>query len=221
MRPTPAGVIAAAAGRGSALRLVGVVQSAAVGDATRLIEELRGISFRDVAALVRPAATRSEARSDAVLLEHHAAVTTLSRSVTIIPAPPLTFFRTGAAVLQWLELHAVTLAEGLAYVDGRAGARVTAERDLAGATSDPSVLPPSAAAIESFRALRRHADATVPVASERVGDGLTIATEAFLVERTSWDRFAAEVAAEDERSPGLTLQLSGPWPVYDFVRLQF
>jgi len=124
-------------------------------------------------------------------------------------------------VLQWLELHAVTLAEGLAYVDGRAGGRVTAARDLAGATSDPSVLPPSAAAIESFRALRRHAAATVPVPTVSVGDGLTIATEAFLVERGGWDRFAAEVLEEDVRSPGLTLQLSGPWPVYDFVRLQF
>jgi hypothetical protein len=41
------------------------------------------------------------------------------------------------------------------------------------------------------------------------------------VERTSWDRFANEVVAEDVRSPGLTLRLTGPWPVYDFVRLQF
>jgi len=213
--------MAIAAGRGTSLRLVGVVPSAAAGDATRLAADLHGITLRDVAALVRPAPTRIEALSEAILLEHHAVVSTLSRSVTIIPAPPLTVFRTEAAVLQWLELHAVTLAEGLAYVDGRAGGRVTAARDLAGATSDPSVLPPSAAAIESFRALRRHAAATVPVPTVSVGDGLTIATEAFLVERGGWDRFAAEVLEEDVRSPGLTLQLSGPWPVYDFVRLQF
>lgn len=139
----------------------------------------------------------------------------------MLPAPPLTTFRSSAGVLQWLELHAVTLADGLAYVDGRCGARVTASRDVAGATSDPSVLPPSAAAIESFRALRRYANATVPVSSQTVGDGTTIATEAYLVDRAAWERFAAEVAAEDERSPGLSLHLSGPWPVYDFVRLQF
>jgi hypothetical protein len=83
------------------------------------------------------------------------------------------------------------------------------------------VLPPSAAAVESFRSLRRYAKATVPVSTQTVGDGTTIATEAFLVERAAWDAFAAEVAAEDLRSPGLILRLTGPWPVYDFVRLQF
>ena len=136
-------------------------------------------------------------------------------------ARPSATFRTAASALHWLELHAVALSDGLAYVDGRAAARVTACRDLAGATSDPSVLPPSAAAIESFRALRRYAAATVPVSSDTAGDGTTIAAEAFLVDRASWERFAAEVTAEDVRSPGLSLHLTGPWPVYDFVRLQF
>jgi hypothetical protein len=179
------------------------------------------MTLRDVAAIVRPTSARVETPTDAVLLDHHAVVAGLSRAVSVIPAPPLTVFRTAASALQWLELHAVALADGLAYVEGRCGARVTASRDLAGATSDPAVLPPSAATVESFRALRRYATATVPVSTETVGDGKTIATEAFLVDRGSWDRFAAEVTAEDDRSPGLTLRLTGPWPVYDFVRLQF
>ena len=223
LKPTPsAGSVAVGSARGSSFRLIGVVHAAAVSDAVRLAGDgAHGITFRDVAAVVRPCANRSETPTEAALIEHHEIVAALSRSATIIPAPPLTTFRTGASALQWLELHAVALTDGLAYVDGRAGARVTAARDLAGATSDPSVLTPSAAAIESFRSLRRYAAATVPVSSGTVGDGLTIATEAFLVDRKSWDRFAAEVAAEDERSPGLTLRLTGPWPVYDFVRLQF
>lgn len=217
------GVLGAVPGtRGVALRLVGVVQSGSVADAVRLASGgATGVTFRDVGAVLRPAAAKAEPASDAVMLDHHRLVAELSRSVTILPAPPLTTFRSAAGVLQWLELHAVTLADGLAYVDGRCGARVTASRDVAGATSDPSVLPPSAAAIESFRALRRYANATVPVSSQTVGDGTTIATEAYLVDRAAWERFAAEVAAEDERSPGLILHLTGPWPVYDFVRLQF
>jgi Gas vesicle synthesis protein GvpL/GvpF len=221
--PTPgAGVPAVGTSRSSAFRLIGVVHADLINDVVRVAGAgAHGITFRDVAAVVRPCASRSEPASDAAYVDHHTLVAGLARHATLIPAPPLTTFRSATSALQWLELHAVALSDGLAYVDGRAGARVTASRDLAGATSDPSVLPPSAAAVESFRRLRRYATATVPVSSDTVGDGTTIATEAFLVERVSWDRFAAEVSAEDARSPGLTLQLTGPWPVYDFVRLQF
>jgi Gas vesicle synthesis protein GvpL/GvpF len=219
MKPTPIGM---ASVRGTAFRLIGIVRAAAIHDAVRIVGGgAQGLTFREVAAIVRPTASKGEARSDELLIEHHAIITALSRDNLVLPAPPGATFRSGASAMQWLELHAVALADGLAYVDGRCGARVTAERDLAGATSDPAVLPPSAAAIESFRALRRHASATVPVTTDMVGDGTTIAAEAFLVERGAWDRFAAEVLAEDERSPGLILRLSGPWPVYDFVRLQF
>lgn len=221
--PTPSGAHGAIpASRGTAVRLIGVVRADAASDVVRMLGTgTQGITFRDVAAVVRPCASRPEPVTDSSVVEHHRLLSDLSRDGTIVPAPPQTTFRSPASVLQWLELHAVTLGDGLAYVDGRVGARVTAERDAAGATSDPAVLPPSAAAIESFRSLRRYAAATVPVSSETTGDGTTIATEAFLVERASWERFTAEVIAEDARSPGLTLRLSGPWPVYDFVRLQF
>ena len=218
------GTFSAAVGsaRGSAFRLVGVVLASTINDAIRLAGAgAHGITFRDVAAIVKPCANRSEAPSNTAYLDHHTMVAGLSRSVTMIPAPPLTTFRTAASALHWLELHAVALTDGLAYIDGRAAARVTASRDVAGATSDPLILTPSAAAIESFRSLRRYAAATVPVSSDTVGDGTTIAAEAFLVDRASWDRFTAEVTAEDVRSPGLSLRLTGPWPVYDFVRLQF
>ena len=219
---TPASLGVVSATRGVAFRLIGIVSEAGVADAVRTAGQgATAISFRDVAALVRPCPQRADPSTDAALLEHHTTVAGLARANTIIPAPPVTTFRSTAAVLQWLELHAIALADGLAYAEGRSGARVTAVRDIARATSDPDVLPPSAAAIESFRALRRYAKATVPVSTETVGDGTTIATEAFLVDRASWETFAAEVAAEDIRSPGLILRLTGPWPVYDFVRLQF
>ncbi len=222
MNPTPGASGAVPGARGTAFRLIGIVAEAVVADAARIAGQgATAIVFGDVAALVRPSSARGGQPSDEMLLEHHATISGLARACTIVPAPPATTFRSTAAVLQWLELHAIALADGLSYIDGRSGARVTAVRDVAGATSDPAVLPPSAAAVESFRALRRYAKATVPVSTDMVGDGTTIATEAFLVERTSWDAFAAEVAAEDLRSPGLILRLTGPWPAYDFVRLQF
>jgi hypothetical protein len=43
----------------------------------------------------------------------------------------------------------------------------------------------------------------------------------FLVDRTVWREFAERVTAEARRDPVLEVVLTGPWPPYDFVRLQF
>ena len=141
--PTPSTALGAVqTARGASVRLLGVVHAGSINDVVRLVGAgAQGITFNEVAAVVRPCVVRNEPLSESALLEHHAVIAGLSRSCTIVPAPPLTTFKTGASVMQWLELHAVALADGLAYVDNRYGARVTAERDVAGATSDPSVLP--------------------------------------------------------------------------------
>jgi hypothetical protein len=215
--PTPGGT---ASVRGAGLRLVGVVHARDTERLAALDPELQAVAFRDVAVVARTATGRPAA-DEAASLAHHRDVALLARLTTVVPAPPATQFRSAGAVRQWLELHASALEEALAHVEGRVMARVTACRDLENASSDPDVLPPSAAAAESFRVLRRHAVAAVAIAGGTAGDGTTIATEAFLVDRVQWDAFATEVVAEDERSPGLALRLTGPWPPYDFVRLQF
>jgi hypothetical protein len=43
----------------------------------------------------------------------------------------------------------------------------------------------------------------------------------FLLERSQWREFADAVAGEARRASALHLSLTGPWPPYDFVRLQF
>ena len=43
---------------------------------------------------------------------------------------------------------------------------------------------------------------------------------AFLVERAHWDAFVTAVAREQDARPDLRLTLTGPWPPYDFVRLE-
>lgn len=43
---------------------------------------------------------------------------------------------------------------------------------------------------------------------------------AFLVERAHWGAFATAVAREQDARPDLRLTLTGPWPPYDFVRLE-
>jgi hypothetical protein len=97
----------------------------------------------------------------------------------------------------------------------------------------------AAVAAEVTRSLRRRAVASVPLrpASEpvtprtgehRAGDHVvasldtaTVLSAAFLVEGELWHEFADAVADEQERHPLLHIELSGPWPPYDFVRLQF
>ena len=118
--PTPgAGSAAVGSARGSTFRLIGVVHASSVNDAIRLAGTgAHGIPFRDVAAIVRPCANRNETPTDAAFLEHHALVAELSRSATLIPAPPLTTFRSGASALHWLELHA-NLGDVLARLEIR------------------------------------------------------------------------------------------------------
>jgi hypothetical protein len=47
------------------------------------------------------------------------------------------------------------------------------------------------------------------------------ASASFLVDRSRWRAFADAVAGEQHRDPELEVRLTGPWPPYDFVRLQF
>jgi hypothetical protein len=68
-----------------------------------------------------------------------------------------------------------------------------------------------------LRVLRRHAVATLPIG----GDGGRMAAASFLVERARWELFAEVVAEESDRLTDHALRLTGPWPPYDFVRMQF
>jgi hypothetical protein len=140
-----------------------------------------------------------------------------SRSV-VLPAPLGVVFRTRDSVRRWLELHYVALSDALSFLDGRAVGRVHVwrpgpadERDVG---SDLA-----AAAAESLRVLRRSAVATVPLRTEKL-TGIVLSA-AFLVERELWKEFAAKVEEQGGQSPDLRFELTGPWPPYDFVNMQF
>jgi hypothetical protein len=76
------------------------------------------------------------------------------------------------------------------------------------------------AVFDSMRFLKRHAVACVsmPDESER---GHRTADASFLVEREKWSAFDEALREEKERYPDVVFEKSGPWPAYDFVRLQF
>ncbi|HKP15320.1 MAG TPA: GvpL/GvpF family gas vesicle protein, partial [Gemmatimonadaceae bacterium] len=77
----------------------------------------------------------------------------------------------------------------------------------------------AAAAAEALRDLRRSAVATVPLRTEQL-TGIVLSA-AFLVEQELWKEFATKVVEQGSRVPNLRLELTGPWPPYDFVQMQF
>jgi hypothetical protein len=153
----------------------------------------------------------------------------------VVPAPPGTVFRSRETVAGWLELHYFTLAEALSFLDDRAVARVTATRADAPAPARATPLhldqgPPGderpagdallTEAAEPFRELRRDAVSMLVLRAEELGEPHA-AYASYLVERSRWAQFEQALAREAQRHAGLALRLSGPWPPYDFVRMQF
>jgi hypothetical protein len=113
-----------------------------------------------------------------------------------------------------MELHYVTLSDGLGFVEGRLAARVhlSLRPGSAGETDVASV------AAETFRMLRQHAAASVTL---KTSNGPRAASAAFLVERERWTNFVDTVAGEAQARPALQFRQTGPWPPYDFVNMQF
>jgi hypothetical protein len=77
----------------------------------------------------------------------------------------------------------------------------------------------AAAAAETLRDLRRSAVATVPLRTEEI-TGIVLSA-AFLIEQELWKEFASKVTEEGSRVNNLRLELTGPWPPYDFVHMEF
>jgi hypothetical protein len=136
----------------------------------------------------------------------------------VLPAPVGVTFRSRQAVTRWLELHYVALSDALSFVDDRVVGRVhvwrpgdAEERDVG---SDLA-----AAAADALRDLRRSAVATVPLRTEQI-TGIVLSA-AFLIEQELWKDFATKVEEQKSRATNLRLELTGPWPPYDFVQMQF
>jgi hypothetical protein len=252
----PSGEHAAVTGRGGkparsvGLRLFAVV---ALGVEPRpllaahpaLLEGTELVAFRDIAAVVSPAAYAAEPLGLPDLEDYRAVVSALFTARATLPAPPGTVFRAREALAEWLELHYFTLVEALNFVDGRVTARVTVTPDRPGTGGRPAPLrlaaptgqtreeeiaalaaPDAAAdglvarAAEAFAALRREA-ASFLVLRADAGREDEAAHASFLVDRDRWAVFEQAVSREARQRPGLRLACSGPWPPYDFVRMQF
>lgn len=176
---------------------------------------VESVALRDITALVtRVPYGRLDATS-AAIADYRARIEGAFADRPVVPAPFGTVFRSRDALVRWMELHYLALAEGLDFVQHRATARVRLVAEPDAATPDFE-----AAVFESLKFLKRHAVACVSL-PEDADRGPRAADASFLVERERWSAFADAVREESDRTPALRLEQSGPWPAYDFVRLQF
>jgi hypothetical protein len=209
-----------------ALRLYGVaaVESNAVRS---LAEGTTIIPFRLLGAVVAPAKYSRVSVNEEEVGEYTRILEEVQSSTAVLPAPPGTVFRTRDSLARWLELHYFTLTQAIGVVEGHSEARVTitksANVDAKDATSDEMkehTKQLAAVASDSMRVLRGQATATItlPVSEE---DTTVVAQASFLVDMERWALFSELVAKEDQRHTDLDFRLSGPWPPYDFVRMEF
>jgi hypothetical protein len=181
------------------------------------------VDYRDVSAVVRKGSFIRTEPTDDGINAYREIVEGAFACGAVIPAPYGTVFRNRDALLRWLELHYFTLADALRYLHDRQVARVrvapaalgnawdTVEHRARGADLEVT-------AFDSFRVLKRQSVAYVPIEApgRRSEHG---AEAAFLVERDHWGQFMALLKEEQRRLPDLRFDHTGPWPAYDFVRL--
>lgn len=185
------------------------------------------VQFRAIAGVVVPSKYTRVTLDENDLAEYWRILEEVQSNTAVLPAPPGTVFKSRENLARWLELHYFTLTQSLSSIEGHGQARLSITKttgiDAANATAGElkeSSKQLLATASQSMRVLRGQAAATVsiPVNEE---DTQVVAAASFLVDLDKWDVFADLVGKEDMRHASLDFSLTGPWPPYDFVRMQF
>lgn len=198
----------------TALLLYGVVELEGGGEQP-LTSGTSVVPFRDVGAVVSDTEYTRRTPGPADVDGHRAVVEMVCARCAFLPAPVGVVFRSSDALIRWLELHYVTLRDGLTFVEGRLGVRVHLSLRDGKLSDDVDV---AAVASEAFRHFRHHAAASMALKSV---DAARHASAAFLVERERLNVFVDMVREEARHHPSLQFEHTGPWPPYDFVNMQF
>lgn len=190
------------------------------GQAMSLAEGTTLVHYRALAAIVEPAPYSASILGDDDMGNYVRVLEESHSHAAVLPAPPGTVFQSQSTMLRWLELHYFTLTEALAVVEGHTAARVSITTQ--GSQEDDSRKSLAGLAAESLRLLRSQAAATVslPMADGDDENGV-VARASFLIDTQRWQAFTDTVSAEAKRQTGLDFRVTGPWPPYDFVRMQF
>ena len=199
----------------SGLRLFGV--AVLNGESHSIPPGTEVVTFKDLAAVVSETPYEKMSNDVPTLTGHHDVVDRVFAYHAVIPAPAGIIFRSRESLQRWLELHYFTLSDGLAFVEGRCVARVhIQDTDYQRDIDERRVL-----GTELFRELRREAAAAIPLKRDEEQPEDEILRAAFLIERSRWDHFKSRALGEERRHGGVSVSITGPWPPYDFVRLQF
>jgi hypothetical protein len=201
------------------LRLYGVA-AAESGHADSLAEATTLVHYRALAAIVEPSPYSVSTLEDDEMSKYLRVLEEAHSHTSVLPAPPGTVFQSQGTLMRWLELHYFTLTEALSVVEGHAAARVSIT--IQGEQEDEARKSFAVLAAESLRLLRSQAAATVtlPKTDGDDEDGV-VARASFLVDTQRWQSFKDTVSKEAERQTPLDFRVTGPWPPYDFVRMQF
>jgi hypothetical protein len=201
-----------------ALRLYGVAASEIRG-ATSLAEGTSLVHFRQLAAVVEEGDyTKIEITAEE-LQKYQLVVEEVYSHTPILPAPPGTVFKSQETLVRWLELHYFSLVEALGQVEGHTAARLTLSVGEAVKNTEATKKFQTLAS-DALRSFRKSSAATVTHPPLDGEDGI-IVKASFLVETERWQEFADAVAAEAKRHREFDFNLTGPWPPYDFVQMQF
>ena len=204
----------------NALRLYGVA-AVESGQTSSLAEGTTLTHYRALAAIVEPSTYSTVNLDDDEMAKYVRVLEEAHSNAAVLPAPPGTVFQSESTLVRWLELHYFTLTEALSVIEGHAAARVSItiqgnQKETDGQKSF------AALAAESLRLLRSQAAATVtlPRADGDEEEGI-IARASFLIDTQRWQSFNDIVSKESLRQTSLDFHVTGPWPPYDFVRMQF
>lgn len=206
----------------TALRLYGVA-AAESGQVTSLAEGTTLVHYRALAAIVEPSSYSVTNLDDDATAKYLSVLEEAYSHSAVLPAPPGTVFQSPATLTRWLELHYFTLTEALAVIEGHSAARVSITAHSNADNGDGDAQKSFAAlAAESLRLLRGQAAATVtlPKADGDDEEGV-VARASFLIDSQRWQTFKDTVTKEAQRQSALDFRVTGPWPPYDFVRMQF
>jgi len=203
----------------NALRLYGVA-AVESGHTSSLAEGTTLTHYRALAAVVEPSTYALTSLDDGEMANYLRVLEEVHAHTSVLPAPPGTVFQSQSTLTRWLELHYFTLTEALSVIEGHAAARVSIT--MQGKHELETQKSFAALAADSLRLLRSQAAATVtlPKADADEEEGV-IARASFLIDTQRWQAFNDTVSKEAQRQSTLDFQVTGPWPPYDFVRMQF